>query len=347
MKILIQVILILIFFLKTGNLLSDNNLFSVNNILFEKKDNISSKQLANQAIKKGFNELLSRLLLKEDILKVSTLNYSKIKELVKYYNISKKNLNDDNTINFSVTFDKEKIHNLFYTKGISYSDIRDKDYYILPILLKKKGIFIFSSNYFYENWNEINEEKLIEFILPLENIEIIQKINKFKNNLLDLQLDLLFEEYTNKNVAIILIDLSEIDNANVYLKSRIQNKTISKNLIFKKKDIDPLNLNKKIISETKNEIINLVKSQNLIDIRTPSFLNVKFKLDNKDNLVLLNSKVKNIDLIENIFVQEFNKNYVNLRIKYLGKIEKMISQLKSENINLQLINDKWIINTLK
>ena len=52
MKFLIQSIFILIVFLKTGNLLSDNNLFNVNNILIEKKVNMSSKQLADQAIKK-------------------------------------------------------------------------------------------------------------------------------------------------------------------------------------------------------------------------------------------------------------------------------------------------------
>ena len=49
---------------------------------------------------------------------------------------------------------------------------------------------------------------------------------------------------------------------------------------------------------------------------------MKFNLNKKNNLVLLNSRIKNIDLIENIFVQEFNKDYVNLKIKYLGKLEK-------------------------
>ena len=56
--------------------------------------------------------------------------------------------------------------------------------------------------------------------------------------------------------------------------------------------------------------------------------------------------MKKIDLIENIYVQEFNKNYVNLKIKYLGKLEKIIFELKSENIDLKLINDQWIIKTL-
>jgi hypothetical protein len=38
---------------------------------------------------------------------------------------------------------------------------------------------------------------------------------------------------------------------------------------------------------------------------------------------------------------------MNLRIKYLGKLDKIINQLKNKNINLQLINDQWIIKTYK
>jgi len=35
--------------------------------------------------------------------------------------------------------------------------------------------------------------------------------------------------------------------------------------------------------------------------------------------------MKKIDLIENIYVQEFNKDYILLKIKYLGKVKKMIN----------------------
>ena len=37
---------------------------------------------------------------------------------------------------------------------------------------------------------------------------------------------------------------------------------------------------------------------------------------------------------------------MNLRIKYLGKLEKIINLLKNEKVNLQLVNDQWIIKTL-
>ena len=88
---------------------------------------------------------------------------------------------------------------------------------------------------FYENWNLNSNDELIEFILPLENIEVIQNINQFKNNLLNLEINNLLKEYQNKNVALVLIDNNKINEKKIYLKTRIQGKIISKNLKFKKK----------------------------------------------------------------------------------------------------------------
>ena len=340
MKLFKKIMLILVVFFKTGNLLSDNNLFNVNNIELKKKDNISSKQLANSAIKEAFNQLIQKILLNRDIDKFTNLSFSNIKNLVTYYNIAKNTENEKNKVTFSVTFDKDKIHNLFYTKGVSYSVIIDKEFYILPISLKDNEIFIFSNNYFYENWNLNNANDLVEFILPTENIEMIQKINKSRNNLLDLNVKKLFQEYPNKNISLAIIEKSNDEINKIYLKLIINNKTLSKNLDLKEKNLEI------IISKIKDEITNLVKLQNLIDVRTPSFLNVKFNLDKKNNLVSLNTKLKRVDLIENIFFNELNKDYVDIKIKYLGKLDILINQLRTENINLELFNDQWFIETL-
>ena len=339
---------ILIVFFKTETLFSKNELFNVNNIQVEKNSKITNNALAEQGIKKGFNKLISRVLLKEDKDKLSDLNFSAVKQLVTYYQIT--NVSDDqkndNLVNFNVTFDKEKIHNLFYSKGILYSDISDKELFVLPILIKKGEFFIFNNNFFYENWNKIFEDELIEFILPLENIEIIKSVNDNKNSLIDLNILNLFQEYKNKNLALIIIEDDEAINAKAYIKAVIQGKSIAKSLDFKKKNLNTNKFYEKIITETKDELINLVKSKNLIDIRTPSFLNAKLDLTKKSNLVELNSRIKNIDSIENIFIQEFNKDYFDLRIKYLGKLDKLINQLKKEKIDLKLINDQWVIKTL-
>ena len=345
---LLKILFILIVFFKTETLFSKNDFFNVNNIQIVKNDKITNKELSDLAIKKGFNLLVSRILLKEDINRLSGLKFSSIKQLVTYYqimNISNETSNND-MVNFNIAFDKDKIHELFYQKGILYSEISDKELYILPILIKDNEIFIFSNNYFYENWNKNNENELIEFILPLENIEIIKNINEKKNNLINLNMIELFPENSSKNLALILIEDSKNNNEKIYVKTVIQKKKISKSLKIDKLNLNEIQFYEKIIDESKKELINLVKSNNLIDIRTPSFLNAKLELNKKSNLVELNLRVKNMKPIENIYVQEFNKNNMNLRIKYLGKLDKLISEFQKQNINLKLINDQWVIETL-
>ncbi len=81
----------------------------------------------------------------------------------------------------------------------------------------------------------------------------------------------------------------------------------------------------------------------MIDISSPLFLNTRFNLSKKSNFNELKTRIKNIELIENIFVKDFNKDYMNLRIKYLGKFQNIINQLKNQNIDLKMINDQWVI----
>ena len=87
MKLYKLLIIILVIFVETETVFSENSLFNVNNIKLEKKDNVSNKDLANQAIKNGFNQLITKILLKEDKDNLSDLNFSSIKQLVNYYQI--------------------------------------------------------------------------------------------------------------------------------------------------------------------------------------------------------------------------------------------------------------------
>ena len=113
------------------------------------------------------------------------------------------------------------------------------------------------------------------------------------------------------------------------MRDQYLNLNFSKSLKLKK-ELITTKFYEKIIIKTNKELINLIKSKNLIDVRTPFFLNAKFNLNKKNNLVELNSNIKQIDSIENVNVQEFNKDYMKLRIKYLGNLEKIINQLKKK-----------------
>ena len=339
--------IILVIFLKTGNVLSEQSIFNVNNIEVVKKANISHKELANQAIKKGFNELINKILIDKDIVKISKISFSEIKQLVSYYQVFEDDKNqEEKKITFNIFFDKNKLYEVFYERGISYSEIVNKEIYLLPILITKDQIHIFNQNYYYENWTEKNDNKLLEFILPLENIEIIRNLSLNIENLEDIKLNNLFKEYPNKNLALVVIDENNFKVQKIYLKTVILGKSVDKNLILKQNNLSKQEFNEKIINTTSNLITNIVKTQNLVDISTPSFLNAKLLLNKKNNLLELYKRLKNIELIDNVYVQKYNNQYVLLKIKYLGKLDKIINQLKNENILLKLSGESWSLKII-
>ena len=65
-------------------------------------------------------------------------------------------------------------------------------FYLYLLKLMK---FLFSIIIFYEKWNEIYENDLIEFILPSRKYRNYPKINNNKNNLIDLEVSNLLQEY--------------------------------------------------------------------------------------------------------------------------------------------------------
>ncbi len=348
MKNLNLIIFILVIFLKTGNVLSENKLFNVNNIEIINKSSNNIEILSNKAIKEGYIKLIKRILLDENVEQMLNLQFSEIKELVLHYQI--KNDEKEETSEkkiFNISFDKDKIHNLFYQRGIAYSDITKNEIYLLPILKENEQLNIYSKNYFYDNWNLNNDFELVEFILPIENIEILQKINLFKDDISILNVEDIFPEYPNENIAIILIEKNKLKESKIFFKSRIMGKKTNKSLIIKNKEnYNEEKFSLEIINNIKKQLVNLVKSQNLIDISAPSFINTKFILNRNNNLVELNQRLEKVDLIENIYVQKFNNQHVFIKIKYLGKINKIIKELNKQRIDLKLIGDEWSLKLI-
>ena len=342
MKNLIFICSILIILFKTETVLSDNNIFNVNNIEISKETSKNKEKLISDAFKKAFDELINRLLLEEDYKRISKTNLEQIRKLISYYQIINEDENkENNNIKINVFFDKDKMHDFFHGKNILYSDIINTEVILFPLLKKEDQYFIYTQNYFYENWNEEKSDNLIQYILTTENIENIQRINLNKDNIYKIEVSDFFKEHETDNIVFANIEVKK-DTAEVFLNTRIEGKKINKNLSIKNKE----NLNKKefyreIIFEINNIIRDLIKSQNLIDVRTPSFLNVEIKLNKKSNLVEFSNRLNKIDLIDNFYVQKLNKDYVLVKIKYLGKINKIINKLKDQNIDLKMIAGQW------
>ena len=234
MKSFKYLFIILVIFFKTGNVLSVENLFTVNNIEVQNQKNADFENLADQAIKKAFLQLIDRILLEKDKNKLKSLKTSQVKDLVSYYQIKKDGDIEKNIKTFNIFFDKYKFHDLFYENGISYSDTSKNELFLLPVLKKNNQYFVYNKNFFYENWIEISQNELIEFILPLENIETLQKINSNKNDLSGLDLTEIFQEFTNKNFAFIFVDDDDPNEQKIFMKLNIVGKKLVKVFQLKK-----------------------------------------------------------------------------------------------------------------
>ena len=82
-------------FVQTGNVLSSDNIFTVNNIKINKSTFKNNQELINIAFKKGFIKLNKKILLKKDFEKVKNTDIQTIKNLISHYQI-KKNSESDN-----------------------------------------------------------------------------------------------------------------------------------------------------------------------------------------------------------------------------------------------------------
>ena len=124
----------------------------------------------------------------------------------------------------------------------------------------------------------------------------------------------------------------------------MDDKKLVKNLeVFKD---EKTNFYKKIITFAKNEIQEIYKSQNMIDLAAPSFLNIKLKIFKKNDLFVLNKFLKKIEIIDGFNIQKLSNESANVRIKYFGKVDKVFKKLSLEGMKIKNINNEWVINII-
>ena len=51
-----------------------------------------------------------------------------------------------------------------------------------------------------------------------------------------------------------------------------------------------------------------------------------------------------IDTVEYLRFQEINKDYIKIKIKFYGKLEKLTNTLKRSNLLLEYKNNDWKLN---
>tara|TARA_A100001015_G_scaffold233414_1_gene264622 strand:+ start:3410 stop:4432 length:1023 start_codon:yes stop_codon:yes gene_type:complete len=334
---------ILILIMLSGNVLCNESIFNVNNIKIDKNDT----QTLENSFKKAFEKFSQRVLLDKDSKLISNVNKDQIKNLVSHYQIVNKKVDNKDIAILNLFFDKKKINEFFLKKNVSYSDLFNLDFVLMPIHQNEEEIFIYNNNFFYDNWvidNQSNNE-VLQYVMPIENIENIELIKKYKESLEDLKVEEILKDYDLKNSALILIFERE-NNYKIFIKSIVSNKKVNYNFSINKLNQKKINERQKVISKIKNKILDISKSQNLIDLSTPAFFNSNLKINDIDNLMNVQKILDKIDLIEYYSVEEIINNEVKLKIKYYGRVDKIIKVLEEKGLSVINVNNSWSIELI-
>ena len=341
--ILIFITGIIFLFIPFTKSFGEENVFTINNVKVQGAINVnfSREKYFNKAFLNSFEILMNKILLTRDLKKIKDIELEQIKNLITSFQILEESYRGDvYSANIKIFYNEDKIKNFLGQRNISFSLSENISAVFFPVFYINDEIQNFDENFFYTQWLEIKiDNELINFILPLEDLEDISKITKMKNNIEDLNVDSLVNKYDEKNYAFALMNY-EAAKLNIYLKTNFNKNKTSINISHDVKNInDELILNS-ILKELKLEITDLWKEQNLINLLMPLSISLKFQHSKLEDLDKLRSTLYKISIIENYTLEEFNINNSLFKIYYYGNPKKLRSELSK--FGYMLINNQGV-----
>ena len=128
-----------------------------------------------------------------------------------------------------------------------------------------------------------------------------------------------------------------------YVKTYIKKKEIDKSVDLKIYPENDIKTYEEAILTLKEEINQIWKGQNLIDVNTPSFLDLFLDTKQINDYLKLRSVFDSINLIEDYSVSETTNDYTKIRLKYKGKLNKLKDKLLEKKIIIKIVDYTWRI----
>ena len=331
-------------FITLSKSFSQESVFTINNVQVEGRVdlNFSREKYLNKAFSNSFEILMTKILLTRDLKKMNDIELDQIKKLVSSFQILEESYSKDiYKINIKILYNDIKVKKLLGQKNILFSQPENISAVFYPVLFIDGDIQNLNENFFYQKWTEVTiKNELINFILPLEDLEDISRIVEMKNSIEDLNIDLLINKYDVKNYVFALMDYQN-KKLNIHLKTNFNNNKISKNISHEIKNINDEEKLNYILKDLKLTIADLWKEENLINVLMPLSVKLKFHQTNLKNLNELRKTFQKIGIIDNYTLEEFNINNSFFKIYYYGDPRKLKSELSKFGYQLENIEGFW------
>ena len=338
------VLFIIIF--STTNL--NANTFKVSDIEISSPFDLNFKK--NLVIDKGFqssfSNLLSMITTSGDKKKIDNIKLKELKGMIDSFTISnEKFVNNEYFAKLETTFNKRKILDFLNKNNIFPSiPIRNK-VLLVPILIdtETESIHLFNNNIFYKNWNnEIKNYQLLNYLLPSEDLEDLDKIQEMSNSIETYDFINLISKYDLQDFVISIIYKNK-DEIKILSKINFNNFLKINNQEYSKVNLENEKEFYKILNSLKNTYEDEWKKNN--EINTSIKLPLTISIDSTDykKIVELEKSLASIDLISSFYILNFNNEHTQYKIIYNGSPKKFFNDMSNRNFDLIMENNVWTI----
>ena len=265
-----------------------------------------------------------KVLLSKDFNLLKNVKISDIKKLIHSFQISNESFAGNKyTANLDVNFNESSLNSFFGKKNLLFANPRNISVVFYPILFEKQNVKLFNENIFYREWNKNKSENdLINFILPIEDIDDIFEINKIKNEVESIEIDKIAKKYNTNNYIVAIMEI-EKDKLKIFLKMNLNKNEVSRNFSFENID---LSKNEKIDFLTQNlktNILDLWKELNIVNYDFPLSINILFNSKSFQSLLDLEKIMDKMQIINNYSIKKMNINEIMFDIEYFGSPRKL------------------------
>ena len=320
---------------------SEENVFTINNVTVKGEIdlNFSREKYINKAFLNSFEILMNKILLSRDLTKMNNIKLKQIKSLINHFQILEESYRkDEYKAKIKIFYSDVKIKKFLRQKNISFSQPENISAVFFPVFFINDEMQNLNDNFFYKYWTEIEiKNELINFILPLEDLEDISKIMKMKNRIEELDVDTLVNKYDVKSYVFALMDYQD-KKLNIHVKTNFNNNKISKNFLYEVENINDEPALNYILKDLKLKVTDIWKEENLVNLLMPLSISLQYQHSNLEDLDKLRNIFYKISIIDSYTLEEFNINNSFFKIYYYGNPKKLRSELLK--FGYQLKNDQ-------
>ncbi len=324
------------------------NQFKINEIEISEDFNLdfNKKKVFDKAFESAFFQLISRIVVSQDIKKIEKTNLSKIKSLIDSFNISdEKFFENKYYAKFNVNFNKKNVYNYFESQNIFPSIPKKLNLLFLPVLIdnKKNEIIYFEKNPIYNNWESYNKNyHLLNYVLPSLEIENTLIFNNNIELIEDYNFEKIVQKYDLEDYIILIIN-KNYNEINILSKLKLNKKKKFFNLKYNNVDFkDEKNISN-LIFELKKIYEDEWKKLNIINTSIKLPLTFTLSSKNYDNVKLFEKTLKSLDLVFDFMVLSFNSNDILYKVIYNGSPDKFFNEIKSAGLKIEKKNETWEI----